>query len=63
VRSTLHAFSDYEKPHKLLIIPGAPADHPSIVTPTLKVKRDAVIALLGPRLPALYEPRAKPAAG
>jgi len=63
VRSTLHAFSDYEKPHKLLIIPGSPADHPSIVTPTLKVKRDAVIAFLGPRLAALYEPRARPAAG
>jgi len=63
VRSTLHAFSDYEKPHKLLIIPGSPADHPSIVTPTLKVKRDAVIAFLGPRLAALYEPRARPSAG
>jgi len=63
VRSALHAFSDYEKPHKLLVIPGSPADHPSIVTPTLKVKRDAVIAFLGPRLAALYEPRVKPAAG
>ncbi|MBS1108591.1 MAG: AMP-dependent synthetase and ligase [Anaeromyxobacteraceae bacterium] len=63
VRSALHAFSDYEKPHKLLVIPGSPADHPSIVTPTLKVKREAVIAFLGPRLAALYEPRVKPAAG
>jgi len=62
VRSALHAFSDYEKPHKLLVIPGSPADHPSIVTPTLKVKREAVIAFLGPRLAALYEPRVKPAA-
>ena len=63
VRSALHAFSDYEKPHKLLVIPGSPADHPSIVTPTLKVKRDAVIAFLGPRLGALYEPRARPSEG
>ena len=63
VRSTLHAFSDYEKPHKLLLIPGSPADHPSIVTPTLKVKREALVAFLGPRLAALYEPRAKAPAG
>ena len=56
VRSALNAFSDYEKPHKLLIIPGSPADHPSIVTPTLKVKREALIAFLGPRLAALYTP-------
>jgi long-chain acyl-CoA synthetase len=63
VRNALHAFSDYEKPHKLLVIAVSPADHPSIVTPTLKVKRDALVALLGERLPALYEPRPKPAAG
>ncbi len=62
VRSALDAFSDYEKPHKLLVIPGSPADHPAIVTPTLKVKRDAVVAFLGPRLAALYEARARPAA-
>ncbi len=59
VRGTLHAFSEYEKPHKLLVIPGSPADHPSIVTPTLKVKREALVVFLGPRLAALYEPRAK----
>ncbi len=63
VRTALHAFSDYEKPHRLLVIPGSPADHPSIVTPTLKVKREALIAFLGPRLSAIYESRAKPAAG
>jgi long-chain acyl-CoA synthetase len=62
VRSALHAFSDYEKPHKLVIIPGSPADHPSMVTPTLKVKRDAVVSYLGPAVAALYEPRARPAA-
>jgi long-chain acyl-CoA synthetase len=61
VRSSLHAFSDYEKPHKLVVIPGSPADHPSMVTPTLKVKRDAVLAYLGPTVAALYEPRARPA--
>ncbi len=62
VRNALHAFSDYEKPHKLVIIPGSPADHPSMVTPTLKVKRDAVLAYLGPTVAALYEPRARPLA-
>jgi len=62
VRTALHAFSDYEKPKKLLILPGSPADHPSIITPTLKVKRAALLELLGPRLAALYEPRQEPAA-
>ena len=61
VRGALHAFSDYEKPKKLLILPGSPADHPSIITPTLKVKRAALLELLGPRLAALYEPRQEPA--
>jgi hypothetical protein len=32
-----------------------------MVTPTLKVKRDAVLAYLGPTVAALYEPRARPA--
>jgi len=59
VRAALHAFSDFEKPTKLLVLSGSPADHPSIITPTLKVKRDALLALLGPRLAALYEPRAE----
>ena len=61
VRGALHAFSDYEKPKKLLILPGSPADHPSIITPTLQVKRAALLELLGPRLAALYEPRQEPA--
>jgi len=61
VRSSLGAFSDYEKPHKLVIISGSPADHPTMVTPTLKVKRDAVLAYLGPNVAALYEPRVRPA--
>jgi long-chain acyl-CoA synthetase len=63
VRAALHAFSDYEKPKKLLILPGSPADHPSIITPTLKVKRAALLELLGPRLAELYEPRQEPASG
>jgi long-chain acyl-CoA synthetase len=58
VRSALHAFSDFEKPKKLVVLPGSPADHPSIVTPTLKVKREALLALIGPRLAAIYEPHA-----
>jgi long-chain acyl-CoA synthetase len=61
VRAALHAFSDYEKPRRLVVLPGSPADHPTIVTPTLKVKREALVELLGPRLAALYEPQAEPA--
>lgn len=55
VRSALDAFSEYEKPKKLVVIGGAPQDHPGLVTPTLKVKRDALVAFLGPRLASLYE--------
>jgi long-chain acyl-CoA synthetase len=57
VQAALAAFSDYEKPKRILVIPGAPQDHPALVTPTLKLKRDAVLAFLGSRLSAIYEPR------
>jgi long-chain acyl-CoA synthetase len=57
-RAALGAFSDFEKPHRLLVIAGSPAEHPALVTPTLKLKRDAVIAFLGDRLAALYGARA-----
>jgi long-chain acyl-CoA synthetase len=53
-RAALGAFSDYEKPRRLVVIPGAPQDHPALVTPTLKLKRDALVAFLGPTLPDLY---------
>jgi long-chain acyl-CoA synthetase len=55
-RAALAAFSEYEKPKRLLVIPGAPADHPELLTPTLKVKRDALLASLGEAVPALFEP-------
>ena len=53
-RAALGAFSDYEKPKRLLVIPGAPQDHPALVTPTLKVKREALMAFLGSTLTDLY---------
>ncbi|HSD20186.1 MAG TPA: AMP-binding protein [Anaeromyxobacter sp.] len=53
-RAALGAFSDYEKPRRLLVIPGAPQDHPALVTPTLKVKREALMAFLGSTLTDLY---------
>ncbi|BDG07889.1 AMP-dependent synthetase/ligase [Anaeromyxobacter paludicola] len=55
-REALEAFSEYEKPKRLLVIPGAPADHPSLVTPTLKVRREALLSLLGSEVAALYGP-------
>ncbi|HVP61294.1 MAG TPA: AMP-binding protein [Myxococcaceae bacterium] len=55
----LGAFSDYEKPKRLLVIPGSPTDYPDLVTPTLKLRRKAVLDFLGPELPVLYSgPRA-----
>jgi len=53
-RAALEAFSEHEKPKKLLVIPGSPQDYPGLLTPTLKLKRDALLALLGPKVAALY---------
>lgn len=52
--STLGAFSDYEKPKRLLVIPGSPTDYPELVTPTLKLRRPAVIRWLKDEVSALY---------
>lgn len=46
--AALDAFSEYEKPKKLLVIPGEPQDYPDLLTPTLKIRRDALLAWLGP---------------
>ena len=54
VREALAAFSDFEKPKRLLVIAGAPSDHPALLTPTLKVKRDALLAWLGGSVAELY---------
>ena len=56
VQGALGAFSGYERPQKLVVVPGAPADDPELVTPTLKVKRDAVLARVRAELEALYTP-------
>jgi long-chain acyl-CoA synthetase len=53
-RAALEAFSEHEKPKKLIVIPGAPTDLPALLTPSLKVKREAFLAFLGPRLSQLY---------
>jgi long-chain acyl-CoA synthetase len=53
-RAALSAFSEYEKPKRLVVIPGAPQDHPSLVTPTLKVKREALLESIRQSLLAVY---------
>ncbi|WP_242361240.1 AMP-binding protein [Anaeromyxobacter sp. SG17] len=53
-RAALGAFSDYEKPKRLVVIPGSPQDHPALITPTLKLKRDALVAFLGSTVTDLY---------
>jgi long-chain acyl-CoA synthetase len=55
-RAALAGFSEHEKPRRLLIVPGAPQDYPELVTPTLKVRREALLALLGSSVPELYAP-------
>jgi long-chain acyl-CoA synthetase len=56
LRGSLAGFSAHELPKKLLVVVGAPTDYPELVTPTLKVKRDAALAFLGDRVAALYRP-------
>ena len=53
-RAALGAFSEHEKPKKLLVIPGTPQDYPDLITPTLKLKRSALLTWLGDQVVALY---------
>jgi len=53
-RAALDAFSEHEKPKKLLVIPGTPQDYPGILTPTLKLKREALLTQLGKKVAELY---------
>ncbi|WP_373048705.1 AMP-dependent synthetase/ligase [Vulgatibacter sp.] len=57
VHTTLAAFSDYELPKRLHVAPGAPEDYPDLLTPSLKIKREAVLQWLGPAVQALYAKR------
>ena len=54
LQGALAGFSAHERPKKVLLVEGAPTDYPDLVTPTLKVKRDALGAFLGGRIAALY---------
>lgn len=55
-RAALAAFAEFERPKRLLVIEGAPHEHPALVTPTLKIRRDAVARHLGAALQTLWEP-------
>ncbi len=52
--AALDAFSEYEKPKRLLVIPGEPQDYPDLLTPTLKIRRDALLAWLGPAATEIF---------
>ena len=53
-RAALSAFSEYEKPKRLVVIPGAPQDHPALITPTLKLKREALLESIRQSVAAVY---------
>ncbi|MEO8196503.1 MAG: AMP-binding protein [Thermoanaerobaculia bacterium] len=53
-RAALAAFSDFEKPKRLLVLPGTPQDYPELLTPTLKIKRGALLAAYGPAVAELF---------
>jgi long-chain acyl-CoA synthetase len=54
-RAALAGFAEFERPKRLVVIPGTPSDHPGLLTPTLKLRRDAVAKYLGTSLGALWE--------
>jgi long-chain acyl-CoA synthetase len=53
----LNTFSEYEKPKRLLVIPGSPTEYPELITPTLKLRRQAVLSVFAAEIAALYGAR------
>ncbi|HVO19138.1 MAG TPA: AMP-binding protein [Anaeromyxobacter sp.] len=53
-RAALGAFSEYEKPKRLVVLRGGPQEHPDLLTPTLKLRREALLEFIGSRLSELY---------
>ncbi|KAB2962519.1 MAG: long-chain fatty acid--CoA ligase, partial [Thermoanaerobaculia bacterium] len=56
VHAALAAFSEFEKPKRLLIIPGAPQEHEALMTPTLKLRREALLEHLGAAAREIFAP-------
>ena len=54
LREALAAFSEFEIPNLLLVIPVVPADHPGLLTPTLKMRREVLLALFGEAMTTLF---------
>jgi long-chain acyl-CoA synthetase len=55
VHARLGDFSEYEKPKRLIIIPGTVQDEPSILTPTFKVNREAFAKWRSRDIAEIYE--------
>ncbi len=53
-RDRLGGFAEYEKPKRALLVPGGPADYPALLTPTLKLRRDAFLRHVAPEVERLY---------
>jgi long-chain acyl-CoA synthetase len=54
VQRKLADYSEFERPKRLLLIPSAPADYPEFMTPTLKLKRSAVLTHFADAIEQLY---------
>ncbi len=54
VRAALGTLSDYEQPKRLLVVPGSPEEVPGLLTPTLKLRRDAFLARMREEVELLY---------
>ncbi|HEX7489932.1 MAG TPA: AMP-binding protein, partial [Anaeromyxobacteraceae bacterium] len=62
VRAALGTLSDYEKPKRLLVVPGSPEEVPGLLTPTFKLRRDAFLARMREEVELLYAGAASRAA-
>jgi long-chain acyl-CoA synthetase len=55
VRRALTDISEFERPKRLLVVPGSPSDWSEFVTPTLKLKRAPIIAAYTVAIERLYQ--------
>jgi long-chain acyl-CoA synthetase len=62
VRAALGTLSDYEKPKRLLVVPGSPEEVPGLLTPTLKLRRDTFLGRMREEVELLYAGSASRAA-
>lgn len=54
-KERLRSFSGYERPQRILLVRGTLQDHPDLLTPSFKLKRDAFLKRWALEIERLYE--------